>query len=265
MVPEKEEMFRQRQLALIGKILTGLTQETSNHLQTLQASAGRLFSFLGQANQESGEDYKKFADILSSIERHIKFLNQKSLHLHRFGLRMGTALSTFDPGEVIEEAVLFSTHLAHLYNVSLRLEVDETLPGLYSDPVYVHFLVSILIHSMLEQVGGDGKITVSARPIEKDLLIRVEGQGLFEATTPPNEEARSAYWSIGQRLVSDLRGRLQPEVMEHETKRITLFLPLRQASNKSEVKRDRKENHDALLNSFECYSANRVLENLGFQ
>jgi len=118
---------------------------------------------------------------------------------------------------------------------------------------------------MLEQVGGDGKVIVSARPIEKDLLIRVEGQGPFEATTSPNEEARSAYWSIGQRLVSDLRGRLQPEVMEHETKRITLFLPLRQASNKSEVKRDRKENHDALLNIFECYSANQVLENLGFQ
>ncbi len=100
----KEEMFRQRQLALIGKIVTGFTQEIPNNLQILQASAGRLFSLLGQASQRSGDEHKKFADLLSCIERHLKLLYQKSLHLHRFGKRMGTPLSIFDPWEVIEEA-----------------------------------------------------------------------------------------------------------------------------------------------------------------
>jgi hypothetical protein len=55
MKPCKEEMFRQRQLALIGKIVTDFTQEIPNNLQILQASAGRLLRFLGQTSQRSGE------------------------------------------------------------------------------------------------------------------------------------------------------------------------------------------------------------------
>ncbi|MGD8983406.1 MAG: hypothetical protein PVH99_17395 [Desulfobacteraceae bacterium] len=230
---EKEEMLRQRRRAFIGQVLTAFTRKIPHHLASLQDSARRLAHLLEKINQESQEDKQKFNRLLSVIERHLMIISQKTQNLDRFGKRMGTLSCTFDPVEVVEEAIIFSTRLAHLRGVSLKLEVDEALPSLNSDPVCIHFLVSIAIHNMLERLGEGGKVLVRIGPSEKKLLIRVKGHGTFEPITPSEPKAGDPYWSIGQKLAAGLGGYLEPANIERGTKRITLFLPVEQDFKKS--------------------------------
>ena len=226
--PEKEEMLRQKRLAFIGQVLTAFTRKIPHHLVPLQDSARSLAHLLEEINQESQEDKQKFARLLSAIERHLMIISQKTQNLDRFGKRMGTLPYTHNPVEVVEEAIIFSARLAHLRGLSLKLEVDGALPSLYSDPVCIHFVVSIAIHNMLERLSEGGEVLVRIGHSEKKLLIRVTGHGTFEPITPSEPKAGDPYWSIGQKLAAGLGGHLEPANIEGDTKRITLFLPVEQ-------------------------------------
>jgi hypothetical protein len=141
---------------------------------------------------------------------------------------MDTPFSTFDPGEVVEEVLSFSTRLAHVQEVSLKPEVAESLPSLYNDPVKIHFLVLILINDMLQRVGRGGEIILRAVPTKNMVLIEVEGHGVTQAVASPPEEQKP-HWFIGQQVVPDLGGRLETTEIGTDVKRSSLFLPVKQA------------------------------------
>jgi hypothetical protein len=225
--------LRQRQLAVIGKVLASFAQDMQDRLATIRESDGWLGDLLGQAGHGTEEDRGRFGEILSTIERQVKVLDRKSEDLSRLAQRMGTGLCTFDPGEIVEEAVTLSSRSAHLREVSLRPEVAETLPSLYSDPVRVHFLVLILINDMLERTGRGGKVIVRAGSVEKSVLIEIEGSGTLEAVAPPEEG--NQYWSIGQQVVADLGGRLQTTAIGRDKNRTSMILPIKQMPSTSEM------------------------------
>ncbi|MBW1739855.1 MAG: hypothetical protein JRJ42_01830 [Deltaproteobacteria bacterium] len=232
MEPDKGEMLRQRQLAFIGRVIAGFTDKIQDHLGTIRESAGWLDELLGQEGQGAEEDRKKFVDIVSTIESQAKILVQKIQHLNRFAQRMGAPFTTFDPGEIVDEAVFFTTRFARVRDVSLRPEVAETLPSLYSDPVRLHFLVLILIKNMLERVSKGGKVLLRAGSVEKGVLIEVEGHGTLEVMAP---EERNPYWSLGQQVVADLGGHMQTTMIAPGKKRTSLFLPINQVPNVSQI------------------------------
>jgi hypothetical protein len=226
--PEKEEILRQKRLAFIGRVVTAFTKKIPHHLDVLQDSAARLAHLLEQQNEEFQEDKQKLTHLLSAIERHLIIFSQKTENLDRFAIRLGTLPCTFNPVEVVEEAIIFSTRLAHLCKASLKLEVDEALPSLHSDPACIHFLVTIAIHKMLEQVGCGGKVFVSIRPSGNKLLIRVTGHGTLEPMAPCELDTGDSYWSIGQQMAADLGAHLESANIERDTKLITLSLPVEQ-------------------------------------
>jgi hypothetical protein len=226
--PEKEEILRQKRLVFIGQVLTTFTKKIPHHLDVLQDSAARLAHLLERVDQGSQTDKQKLAHLLSTIERHLMIFSQKTQHLDRFARRLGTLPCTFNPVKVVEEAIIFSTRLAHLCRASLKLEVDEAWPSLQSDPVCIHFLVSIAIHKMLEQVGEGGEVFVRVGPSGNKLLIRITGYGTFDPIPPSEPDIGDPYWSIGQQMAADLGVHLEPANIEPDTRLITVSLPVEQ-------------------------------------
>jgi len=231
MEPDQEEVFRQKQLAFIGKVAVGYAEKMEALLADIEASAGRLGDLLGQTGPWREEDLEGFGPILSTIDRHRKFLARKSRHLERFARRMGTPFSTFDAGKLIEEAVSFSTRLARVREVSLVLEGAETGPPLCSDPVRIHFLLSILIDLMLEQVGRGGEVVLRAGSEEDGVLIEIEGHGASEATAFSAPHKGNPYQSEMERVVGDLGGSLQTDERARDVSRTALYLPTQQVPN----------------------------------
>jgi C4-dicarboxylate-specific signal transduction histidine kinase len=228
-----EEILRQRELTFVGTVVTGVAHGIRQHLARMQASAARLVDLLGQAHQGTGEDRKKLTDLLYAVQRHVEVLAHRCEHLDRFARRMGSLFSTFDPGEVVEEAVLFSARPARQREISLRLEVAAPLPSLCGDPLRVHLIVLILMHSMLEQVSRGGEIIVRVGPAEKGVLVEAEGCGTRDTPSKAPSEEVTRYWTIGQQVVSDLGGDLQPPSMTSDVKRTALFLPVQHVPNTS--------------------------------
>jgi hypothetical protein len=229
MESEKGEMVRREQLAFIGHFLDGYVSGMDNQLAAIRKSLVWLGDRLKQATEATDEERKRFTDILATIERQVDILDKKSQYLVRFAARMGSAFSTFNPGEVVEEVLSFSTRLARVREVSLKPEVAKPLPGLYNDPSSIHFLLVILIDDMVERVGSGGEVILRASPADNAILIEVEGHPAAGATARPSGE-KSPHWSIGQQIVPDLGGRLETTDIQSGVQRSSLFFPLRQSS-----------------------------------
>lgn len=231
---DKEKILHLKQLTFISKVLAEYTHGTRNNLAIIRESAGWLGDLLGGAGQRTKEDHEQFANVLSIIDRQVKILDRTSMHLSRFAQRVGVAFCTFDPGEILEEAVSFFTRFVRQREVSLKSEVAETLPSLYSDPVQIHLLIFVLINDMLERVGRGGKIVLHAGSAKHEVLIEVEGHGTLEAAAIPSEKGNQ-FWSTGQQIVADLGGRLQTTTVGSDMKQTSLFLPIKQTSNASKL------------------------------
>ncbi len=222
---DENKMLRRGHSVVIGKVLAGLIEKVPVHLKSLKTSACRLAGLFDSTKQEIGEDGNKFAEILSSIDRHIDLIAGKIKILNRFSHRMGSSPAVFDPKEIIEEAVLFSARLAHLYNITIKLDLDNNLPGLHNNPVGIHFLVSKIITWMVTRMEGGGELIVRAKDAEEGLLIDVEGQGQLKEGYSSERDATDPFWPIVQGLIEELGGRWESETREYPIKRISLFLP----------------------------------------
>jgi len=225
MEPDMEERLRQRRLTFIGKVLADIPADSRNHLAVIQESADWLGErLLEQADHVAQEDIEKYGEILSTIKRHVKILNQKNHYLDRFTRRIGTTSFTPDPAEIITEAVSFSSRSARLRKVAVTTEMPETLPSIFHDPGLVYFLVSILFNDMLERVEGGGKILIQAQSAEKAVLIEVEGHPLRESPVPALG-GENRHWSMCRQLVARFDGRLETVTSDNNTRRTSLFLP----------------------------------------
>jgi len=131
--------------------------------------------------------------------------------------------------------VLFSTRLAHLHEVSIKLELDEDLPELHNNPVGIHFLVSKIINWMVMKMREGGKLIVRARDEEGGLLIDVECQGHLKEESSSKREATDPFWPIAQGLLKELGGRWESETNEYPMKQMSLFLPGPQAPAHTQV------------------------------
>ena len=224
MESNEEVLMRSRKIKFIGKVLAEYTHGTRNYMAIIRESAGWLGDLLGELNQGE-EDREQFDQVLKTIEKQIKIMEQTTEHLSRFGVRMGDGSSDFNPREIVEEAVSFFTRFVRRHEGSIKSEVTETLPGLHGDPLYIHVLVWMLINNILERVGSGGQIILRARMQGQDVLIEVEGHRTLEAAPPVSEEARQ-YWSVGEQIANDLGGRLETSTIGSDTERTGLFLPL---------------------------------------
>ena len=231
MEPNLEEQLRQRRLSFIGKVLADYPADSRNHLAVIQQTADWLGErLLEQADQVAQEDQEKFSEILSTITRYVKILNQKNYFLDRFARRIGTTSFTPDPAEIITEAVSFSSRSARLRKVAVTTEIPEPLPGISHDPGLVYFLVSIVLNDMLERVAGGGKILIHAEPAEKAVLIEVEGHP-FQESPVPAPDGENRYWSMCRQVVARFDGRLETVTIGNNTRRTSLFLPSKRTTD----------------------------------
>ncbi|HDZ61826.1 MAG TPA: hypothetical protein ENH40_01615 [Nitrospirae bacterium] len=229
MEPVREEIFRQKHMVFIGKVLACFPHSIRNRLATIRETAGLMGDLLRQEDQWSEDDQKKFTGILSTIENHVNILARKNEYLDRFAQRMGKTFTTLDLREVVEEVVSFSSRFAHLRRVSLTLDAAKTLPSIYSDPLLIYFIVSIMIDDLLERVERGGKVIVRVEQINNEMLIEAQGCGTLDTAAPSTEE-RNKYWLTGQQVVNNLGGRLKTSAIGSDMRQTSLFLPIKQVS-----------------------------------
>jgi len=222
------ETVRQQQSCFIGKMTAGFTLDFRKNLAAIQETTVRLGNLLTQA-VEKEKDRDKYLDILATIEGQVAMANQSNHLLHRFACRLGkAAFYPLDVGEVVEEVVRFSTRLARLHRLSIEFERAPELPAIHGDPDRIHFLVSVIIHDMVEQTKQGGTITVRLKSAEH--RVRIEVEGLPSSTeADPLSEGAARFRMVAQQVLADLGCHLETTATDTGMSRIALLLPIEES------------------------------------
>ena len=227
-MPERDEKeaFRNRDVSFIGLVLACTGDDIRNRLAHVEESAARVRNLLEEEGDVSNENHNSPADILSTIDRQLKLLGQKIHYLSRFAKRMDKRFCIFDPGQILEEAVSFSTRFARMKSVSLVYEPRRTLPTLSSDPLAVHFLVSTLIKDMVKRVQKGGAVSVRTQPENRGLMIDISGRGSFKAsgTGLPQAGDEDPYRAAVDRMLGPLGGHLETSEPGANVRKASLLL-----------------------------------------
>jgi|GEM_PF-2985309 len=202
------ECLYRAQIDLAGRVIAGFAGRLGGCAAGMEGSADRLKNLLETEIRGLDEERGRYADIVATMKRNIESMVDKCKHFKRFAGRADDRTPTFDPGEVVEEAVLFRLRAARLRRISIASERAAVLPRLSCDPLRCHFLVLLLIDDLLGKTGTGGRITARVAPWAEGVLIEIAADGeAAEAGTPPTPE-RGLEWSLIQAVAEDLGARL---------------------------------------------------------
>lgn len=228
MEPGREEILRKKQMAFIGRTLACFPYGIMDRLSTIRISADVLGSRIKQEEQWNEEDSKEFIRILSTIDKQINTLSRKSRYLDRFAQRMDRTFTTLNPVEIVEEVVSFSGRFARMRQVELTLNAEKKLPDLYSDPLRIYLIVSIMVDDILARLKRGGKVMVELDKEDNSALIKVQGHGAPD-TAVPSTEGTGRHWPAGTQAAADIGARIDTST-HHEMIQTSLFLPVKPAA-----------------------------------
>jgi signal transduction histidine kinase len=236
----ERKLFAAQRLSTTGTLAAGIAHEINNPLGGMINAARTL--------REGRLDDQKRSEYLGLIEdglSRVRSIVQKILELRP---------RAFEPQPVavhtaVEKAIAFVDHRARRKEVSLRNDVRSDLPAVLGDPVELQqALLNILMNAVDACPMGEGVVTVSARPLERAIVVSVadNGCGMDEEelarcmdpffTTKDVGEGTGLGLSVAHSIVTNHGGRIDIQSERGRGTTVTLTLPLAQAAAPTEMK-----------------------------
>lgn len=171
------ELARQSRLSGLGDLAARMAHEVRNPLTAMKMQLELLEGRAGSG------DLPRIRAVLDEIRR-LELIVNSTLALG--GARAGNPVPTDVAGLVEDVAALLQPSLAHR-QIDLRCELGD-LPAVAVDPDQVKQVLLNLINNAADELGGGGRITVTARFDENDgavhLGVEDSGPGLAESIEP---------------------------------------------------------------------------------
>jgi PAS domain S-box-containing protein len=222
----EEERERLRQLeadlahinrvSMMGELAASLGHEITQPIAAAAMNARACLRWLQRAPPEIGEARQNVSRILADVERATEIIDRNRL-LYRRG---ATQREPLDLNEIIRQIVVLLHGAAHRHSVSIRTDLDATLPTTTADRVQLQqVLMNLMLNGIEAMEGETGELSVTSRRTEAGcLLISVSDSGIglpseeperiFEAFFTTKPQGTGMGLSIGRRIIESHGGRL---------------------------------------------------------
>jgi len=238
---QREEMhrafMRSAKLASIGELATGLAHEINNPLAILSADQTNISDLVS----DSDIDEKFLDEINESLERsknQIQRCKSITTKMLQFGRKREVELELTDLVKSLQEIKNLLERQASVRNVELILEFKEDLPPVMIDSVELEQVVVNLIHNSFDALTFGGKIVMTLRREEKNVLLEIKDDGfgippmdierIFEPffTTKPVGKGTGLGLSVCYGIVESWNGRLEAESEPGKGTAMRIHIPL---------------------------------------
>ena len=217
----EQDLERERRLAAIGRLATGVAHEVANPLAVIAGAAEGLRDRAADPGLRGVPAFEDFPDYLETIESEAYRLKRVVRRLLDFSRTKPTEVRRVDMAEVVEDAV----SLARLDPSAKERRVEAQVEGapllVMGDADALKEALLNLLFNALRAVREGGDVTVRARESGGQVLIEVEDTGvgiapadlerLFEPffTTAPPGEGTGLGLSLVYGTVERHRGAIQ--------------------------------------------------------
>jgi signal transduction histidine kinase len=207
---------------------------------TLMRGYGTMLSMVGALNDQQKDFARKILDSVDQMGRLVDGL----LDLGRIEAGVGLSLATVQPAVILQEVVQTYRPQAANKQVSLTLDVPDTLAPIEADPTLLRQAVANLVDNAIKYTPPQGRVRISAGQVDGMQQFRVEdsGVGIAPADQPRlfekfyrargGESSRERGSGLGLAIVKSIAeqhgGRVTVESRLGSGSVFTLEVPVRQ-------------------------------------
>jgi signal transduction histidine kinase len=207
---------------------------------TLMRGYGTMLSMVGALNDQQKDFARKILESVDQMGRLVDGL----LDLGRIEAGVGLSLATLQPATILQEIVQTYRPQAANKQVSITLDVPDTLVPIEADPTLLRQAVANLVDNAIKYTPPQGRVRISAGQTDGLQQFRVEdsGVGIAPADQPRlfekfyrargMETARERGSGLGLAIVKSIAeqhgGRVMVESRLGSGSVFTLEVPIRQ-------------------------------------
>ena len=178
---EREEMFRvfirSAKLATVGELATGLAHEINNPLAIIGAEETNI-SDIAQAMDGAVEGREELLDSAKHIKQQVARCGSITAKVLQFGRKDEAAPQTMDIAPRLSEVVNLLQRQAAVRNVNIRIDIEDDLPRVLSDPLELEQVLVNLINNSFHALPSGGNIRIGARHVDREVLLEVRDNGI---------------------------------------------------------------------------------------
>lgn len=170
-----EHLSRAGRLAAVGQLAASLAHEIRNPLASIEGAVDII---------ERSRNPERRTEVLAIVKKEILRLKDLLTNLLNFARPRPPEIRRVKINELIESVVELTAHDAEKRGVELSTHVSSPLPAAECDGEQIRqVLLNLTLNALEASDAGGGKVVLSARNQDNNLLIEVadEGRGIAEA------------------------------------------------------------------------------------
>jgi PAS domain S-box-containing protein len=210
------DLARINRVSMMGELAASLAHEIKQPIAGIAATAGAVLSWLRRKPPELEEACESASHIINGAHLAARIVDRnRALYS-----REKTQRELIDLNEIIREMAVMLRDTAHRHSISIRSELDPTLPTTTADRVQLQQVVMNLMLNGIEAMkeeSGELRVT-STRTEDGELVITVSDSGIglpeagperiFEAFFTTKPDGTGVGLSISRRIIESHGGRL---------------------------------------------------------
>ena len=229
----ENRLVQAAKLAAVGEMAAGIAHELNNPLTSVTGFAELALDDIPK-DSETRKD-------LEIVMREAVRARDVVRRLLDFARQSESARSRASLNEVVEDVVALSRHLIHTSGVTLKLELEKTLPWVLADVNQIKQVLLNLIHNALQAMPAGGEMVIATEAAFRDgrdwVIVSVCDTGvgipkldqtrIFEPfyTTKGNQGGTGLGLSVTYGIITDHGGQIDVESQPGVGSKFRVWLP----------------------------------------
>lgn len=225
-------------MALIGRMAASVAHEVNNPLQIIGDQAGWISELLEEEDQPRLKNYDEYQVAVRKIKQHVGRASAITHRLLGFSRSMEFKREAQDINTLLKDTVSFLENEAKHHRISLRLNLQEDMPKVVTDPSQLQQVFLNIVNNAIDAIGNDGVITIQTSTQGERLLVEFADSGpglspehlqkIFDPffTTKNKGKGTGLGLSISRNIMQRLDGDIQAENGRQGGCRFTVSLPV---------------------------------------
>ena len=225
-------------MALVGRLAASVAHEVNNPLQIIGDQAGWMTELLTEEDRQLLKNYDEYQGALGKIKQHVTRASTITHRLLGFSRSMEFKRVALDVNSLLRDTVSFLENEAKHHRITLRLNLQEDLPRVMTDPSQLQQVFLNIVNNAIDAIGDDGTITIQTRARRGRILCEFADSGpglppehlqkIFDPffTTKKADKGTGLGLSISKNIMQRLMGDIQVENGRQGGCLFTVTLPL---------------------------------------
>ena len=152
--------MKEKEIAFIGKVTSGITHEVNNVLASIREISGLLEDILSVTTTDAFPRKEKFQISLEKIQNQVKRGVKLTSQLNKFSHLSDSDKTDVDLNGIIEHLIFLTERFARIKNITLQIQPSNKSLTINTNPLLLQMALFNCIAYLLNNMTNGGEISI---------------------------------------------------------------------------------------------------------